>query len=208
MTTTAPSTPPKRSIGEKVLFAMSVIAGIAMFAIMLHTLANVAGRFLFNAPVANTIEIVSYWYMPILAYFGFVLAKVAKQSIDAPIVFDNLTWGNRRILVIAACVIATLFCALAAYYTLTGDAIHGMQTGKTAGVSSVVIWPVLFIPPIIFAVLTAMYIWEAVQAARGNFDDAVHDVEAELEASTSELESELRPTSDLDEVTTREENAR
>jgi TRAP-type C4-dicarboxylate transport system permease small subunit len=79
-------------LGGVALNAFRAISTIVVFALMLHTLANVALRYVFNSPLGGTLEYVSYWYMPIVAFLGMILAKQARQIIEAPILFDRLSW--------------------------------------------------------------------------------------------------------------------
>jgi TRAP-type C4-dicarboxylate transport system permease small subunit len=180
-----PMTSEDRKVGSRITAAISILGGAAIFAILLHTLANVVMRFFFNSPLPNAIEIVSYIYMLVLGYSGFLLAKFAKQTMDAPIIFDSLTWGNRRLLVIFASALAAIFCGATAYYTLTGEAIPGMLIGKTAGASTLVIWPTLFLVPVVFAVLAVSYVADTVNAVQGRFDDG-----SDLEAAFNEVAAE------------------
>lgn len=170
MNTQAPAPRGLRRAGDASLAVFRVVASVGIFALMIHTLANVVGRYAFNRPLPGTTEFVAYWYMPIVAFLGFVLAKQAKELIEAPLVFDNLTWGNRRMLVITNAAIAVVMCGLFAYYTFTGDALHGLKVGAVAGVSTISIVPVLFLPPLVFVILTCMYVYDIVRAFRGHID--------------------------------------
>src|SRR5690606_22861016 len=131
------------------------------------------------------------WYMLILAYSGFVAAKFAKQTMDAPIIFDKLNWGNRRLLMVFSHALVTVFCAVAAYFTLTGDALPAARIGKMAGASTLPVWPVLFIVPLVFGVLAVLYAIDTVRAVRGVFDEAPEDVQAVLAESEDEIRFEL-----------------
>ncbi|MDP3950269.1 TRAP transporter small permease [Microbacterium sp.] len=180
-------------VGKVITRIMMIVGVAAIFAIMAHTLANVFMRFVFNAPIPNAIEVISYWYMLILAYVGFVLAKLAKQAMDAPIIFDSLTWGNRRLLMIFSNALATAFCSIAAYFTLVSDALPSAQIEKTAGASTLPVWPVLFVVPVVFAVLAVLYAIDTVKAVGGHFDAEAEDLDAvladeDIEIGTEEIE--------------------
>lgn len=161
----------RRTLGSHALQVFNVIASAGILIMMLHVLANVAMRYLFNSPIAGTHEVVSYWYMPIVAFLGFVLAKNANQNVEAPLIFDRLTWGNRRVLVMLGATIGSVVCALFAYFTFTGEALHGLERRTTGGVSSVPIWPVFFLPSLVFLILTVMFAWDAYRAVRGDIGE-------------------------------------
>src|SRR5690606_18468278 len=97
------------------------------------------------------------------------------DMIEAPLIFDNLTWGNRRILVLIASAIGVVMCALWAYYGLQG-AIHAFEIKLQGGVSTIPVWPVHFLPPLIFVILAVMSGLEGVRALRGRIDTK-HDLD-------------------------------
>lgn len=151
----------------------NIIASLGIVVMMLHILANVFTRYLFNSPLPNTLEYVSFWYLPIVAALGFVLAKHANEFIDAPLIFDKLTWGNRRVLVIMFSGLGVVVCSAYAYFTFVNEALHGLKVQTTGGVSSLPIWPVFFLLPAVFLILVAMYLMDLIKAIRG--DLGVHD---------------------------------
>ncbi|HWK76302.1 TRAP transporter small permease [Microbacterium sp.] len=161
----------KPGTGSRPIKILEIIGAAVIFVMMLHTLANVVGRFAFNFPVLGTLEIVQYWYMPTIAFLGFIVAKFLNEHIEAPIIFDSLTWGNRRLLVIVNGILAVVTCLLFAYFTFVGQALHGVETGATAGASTVPIWPVMFLLPVVYLILSAQWAIDVLSAARGRIDE-------------------------------------
>lgn len=165
----------KPRFGARLIKILEIIAAAFIFVMMLHVLVNVVGRYAFNSPVRGTLEIVQYWYMPIVAFLGFIVAKHLNEHIEAPIIFDSLTWGNRRLLVIINALVAVATCLLFAYFTFFGQALHGLQIGATAGASTVPIWPVMFLVPIVYVTLSMQWAFDVIRAGRGQIverDDA------------------------------------
>lgn len=163
-TSTTPST------GGRLIKTLEIVGALFIFVMMLHILANVVGRFAFNTPVLGTLEFVQYWYMPIVAFLGFMVAKHLNEHIEAPIIFDSLTWGNRRLLVIINGVLAIATALLFAYFTFEGQALHGLAIGATAGASTVPIWPVFFLPPVVYVVLSFQWALDVFRATRGQIN--------------------------------------
>ncbi|MFU8945490.1 TRAP transporter small permease [Mycetocola zhadangensis] len=181
------------SVGGRVIKIIEVVGALAIFAMTLHVLANVVGRFFFNQPLQGTLEYVQYYYMPILCFLGFVVAKYLKSHIEAPLIFDNLTWGNRRALVIVNAGLAVVTTALFAYFTLTNEALHGLEVQATAGTSTIPVWPVYFLVPAVFIALAFMYAQDVVRAAHGEIDER-NEAEAALDEvfDESEFDTEIR----------------
>lgn len=177
--------------GALALKIFNIIASVGIVIMMLHILANVLTRYLFNSPLPNTLEYVSYWYLPVVAALGFVLAKQANEFIDAPLIFDKLTWGNRRILVIMFSGMGIVVCSAYAYFTFVNEALHGLKVQTTGGVSSVPIWPVFFLVPAIFAILAVLYLIDLVRAIRGEL--GVHDIpDDDVDGFAGQMGGELR----------------
>jgi len=167
-----------KTLGARALFVFQVISSVAIFVLMLHVLAHVFMRYVFNAPIQGTTEMVAYYYMPIVALLGFVLAKHAKEIIEAPLIFDNLTWGNRRILVVFSAGLAAIMTGLWTYFTFTEFALHGLKIRAVGGVSTIQVWPIFFLVPLVFLILCGMYVRDIVRAARGQIDEHRDEDEA------------------------------
>ncbi|GAA2853203.1 hypothetical protein GCM10010517_11020 [Streptosporangium fragile] len=152
--TASPATAPKRRHGVELL--IEVPAVIVTFVMMIHITANALLRALANSPLPNTLEIVQYWYLPTVAFLGFVAAQYRGQHIAADLVFQMLPDVTRRYVLALVFVLCTVLSAGFAWFSW-GEAVHAMQTGKTAGVSDVVAWPAYFLVPLAFASLTVQF---------------------------------------------------
>lgn len=181
--------------GALALRIFRIIASIGIVIMMLHILANVFTRYLFNSPLPNTLEYVSFWYLPIVSVLGFVLAKQANEFIDAPLIFDKLTWGNRRILVIMFSGMGLVVCSAYTYFTFVNEALHGLKVQTTGGVSSLPIWPVFFLVPVIFAILAVIYLVDLIKAVRGEL--GVHDAAAGGDVDGSAAQMDDKPETGL-----------
>lgn len=158
----------KGAIGH-IIKIVELVAAFGIFVMMGHILANVAGRFFFNKPLIFTQEIVGYVYLPIVALLGMMVAKYLNEHLQAPLIFDQLTWGNRRILVMISTFLVTAVCLLFVWFTFE-EALHGFLVKATGGVTTVQIWPVLWLVPITFFFLAVFWLAEGINAARGRLD--------------------------------------
>jgi len=128
---------------------LTLAAAAAIFLIVFHTLANVASRFLFNAPLPDTNEWISTWYLPIAVLAGFVLAEYKDEHIEATAVYDRLGARSRLVLAAFAQICVVALCILFIYFTAL-EALHAQQIGLRAGVTTVIIWPVKWLVPAAF----------------------------------------------------------
>ncbi|MGW5382215.1 TRAP transporter small permease [Nocardia sp. NPDC003963] len=148
---------------------IEVPAVIVLFVMMLHVTANALLRAFASSPIQNTLEITQYIYLPIIALLGFMAAQSRGEHIVADLVTHYFPRRVRRAVLATGYVAALIVMAGFARYGLA-EALHARDIGQTAGVSTVVSWPVLFLVPIAFAVLAVQLGFAAVRALRGGED--------------------------------------
>jgi TRAP-type C4-dicarboxylate transport system permease small subunit len=145
---------------------IEVPAVIVVFAMMLHVSANALSRSLLDHPLPNTLEVVQYWYLPIVALLGFVAAQARGQHIAADLIYERLPRSARPVVLGVLLLLSAAVCVAFAWYSWP-EALEAFETRRTAGVSSVPVWPVVFLVPAVFAVLSVQMVVAAVQAFRG-----------------------------------------
>lgn len=168
-----PSGPQDGPIG-RVLSWTSIPATIAMFLLMLHVVANAVMRYL-GQPIDGTLEQTAFWYMPLLAFFGFVVAQRRKEHIEARIMFDRMPIASQRAMEVVIHVVVISFCVLLAYFGWI-EAVDGRKIGRTAGASGVVIWPFVFAVPLGYVLMAVQVVMDLVRFVRTK-----QDTPAELE---------------------------
>lgn len=149
---------------------IEVPAVIVLFVMMIHVTANALLRAFASSPIQNTLEITQYIYLPIIALLGFMAAQSRGEHIVADLVTHYFPRPARRAVLSGGYILASIVTAGFAWFGLE-EALHARDIGQTAGVSTVVSWPVLFLVPIVFAVLTVQFGIAAVRALRGAEDD-------------------------------------
>ncbi len=154
---------------------IEVPAVITTFAMMVHITANALLRTFFDKPLPNTLEITQYWYLPVVAFLGFVAAQRRSQHIAADLIYERFPEVTKRY------VLAVMFL-LAAVVSLGfarfgwDEAVHAREIGKTAGVSDLVAWPPYFLVPLAFGSLTVQFLLAAARAVfRPEADHFVSD---------------------------------
>ncbi|GAA3742240.1 TRAP-type C4-dicarboxylate transport system permease small subunit [Spinactinospora alkalitolerans] len=183
-----PAPVPRRRHGLEL--CIEVPAVTVTFVMMLHITANALLRTFAQSPIPNTLEIVQYWYLPIVAFLGFIAAQHRGQHIAADLVYAMLPRPVRRAVLVGGCALCSVLSAGFAWFGW-GEAVHAMEIGMTAGVSEVVSWPAYFLVPFAFGSLTVQFALAAARAIRHPEADrgagGAGAVSADQEAS-SELE--------------------
>lgn len=153
---------------NRLLEAVSVIS---LLLLMVHTVANALLRYAAASPITGTNEFVGYWYLPLAALLGFSLAQRGGSHIEARLVFDRFPMANRIEIQLFGQVLTIALCVGFAYYGW-GEALDAWRVGLTGGMSAVVIWPMLFLVPFSFIVLTWQLVLDAVAVVRRRDPDA------------------------------------
>lgn len=136
---------------------LAVLTTIVLLMALLHIIVNALSRHFFESPIDATNELVAYWYMPILALVGFLVAHEQGEHIKVSLILDRLQEPSRRMfLVFARCLGIVLFVALA-WFGLE-EAIKNFSVGMTAGVTSIIIWPVSFVVPVVFVLMAILFV--------------------------------------------------
>ncbi len=145
---------------------IEVPAVIVVFIMMGHVTANALARSLFDNPLPNTLEIVQYWYLPIVALLGFVAAQARGQHIAADLIYQHLPHRARPYVLAALLLTSAATCVGFAWFSWP-EALQALETRRTGGVSAVPVWPVYFLVPAVFSVLSLQFFTEAWRVARG-----------------------------------------
>jgi TRAP-type C4-dicarboxylate transport system permease small subunit len=149
-------------VGRRFTQLIEVPAVIVTFLMMFHITLNALLRTFWNRPIDNTLEIAQFIYMPIVALLGFVAAQARGQHIAADLVFEKLPGVTRRFVGAGVSIVSALLCAVIAWFGW-GYATHAQEIGQTAGLTDIASWPVYYLIPAVFAVLTVQYLVAAVR---------------------------------------------
>lgn len=126
---------------------LGYLGGAGVILMMLHVVADVAMRFIFNHPVPATLEISQFWYMPMVIFLGLAVAERTDQHISAPIVYDRLTPRLKYEMTVISTVLSVLLLAGMSWFGLEEAMTLMQQEAKGIG-SGVAIWPTRFLVPI------------------------------------------------------------
>jgi TRAP-type C4-dicarboxylate transport system permease small subunit len=152
------------------------IAALTVVALMLHVVADVTMRFVFRSPVRDTIERVSFWWMPVIAYLGMAIAQEEKEHIDVPLVYMRTGVTSQVLMDVFRNGMTVAFLVVVTYFG-TISAMSRMERGEYR--AGVVVWPARFVVPIAAALFILYLVQQTVAIVR----DASHRVEQDQSAS-------------------------
>lgn len=143
---------------------LTVASALAMIAMMLHVVAHALLRSFLGSPIYGTNEMVTYWYLPIVALLGIPAAQLQKQHISVTLITDRFGSRTEGLFNAFACVLGAIVALGFAWFGL-GEAIDNMRTQSTAGVTNITTWPVYFVVPFAFSLLAYIYLTHALSAS-------------------------------------------
>lgn len=147
------------------LALIELLAVIGIFAMMFHVSLNAFMRTLFSAPLFGTLELTSFWYLPLVAALGFIAAQLRREHIKADLVFEMMPRFAQIITFVVVTVACATVSALIFYYGL-GEALHALSIGTTAGNTEYQTWFFQALTALAFLFLAVHYLTQVAVALR------------------------------------------
>jgi TRAP-type C4-dicarboxylate transport system permease small subunit len=125
------------------------IALIAGFLMMIHVTADVTGRYVFNRPLDGTTEIVSAYYMVVVAYLPWAFVARHDNHIAADI-FTRLFPPRLDYWVAILVKILTILYVSIFVWQTASQAIGQFRIREVwqAGTGFIAVWPMRWLPPV------------------------------------------------------------
>ena len=127
----------------------SMIGAICIVLMMLHVTADVAGRYLFNAPVPGTIVTVANYYMVILVFIAFGVAEEKRAHISVEFLTDLMPAGLQKTFMILSGVLTVWVISVLMIGGYT-EAVKKTNIGATMeqGSRMIEVWQSYWLVPI------------------------------------------------------------
>jgi TRAP-type C4-dicarboxylate transport system permease small subunit len=144
--------------------ALFVVAGITTLAMMVHVVADVSAKYLFNAPIWGTLETVSGYYMVILVFLP--LGHVVRN--EGHIIVELFTGrlSARSIAGLETVVGCLSFAFMCLFTWKTGEeALFRTFQGEVWDIAdgSMIIWPSRWVLPIGAGIMTCLLLFEIIR---------------------------------------------
>jgi TRAP-type C4-dicarboxylate transport system permease small subunit len=125
------------------------IALFAGFLMMLHVSADVSGRYFFGRPIEGTTEVVSAYYMVVVAYLPWAYLSRNDTHIAVDIFTRLMPMGFAHWLDVVVKVVVALYLVVFIYQT-GSQAINQTRIHEVwqAGTTYIPVWPSRWVPPV------------------------------------------------------------
>lgn len=138
-------------VQDGLLTLLALIGALAVIALMLHVVTDVAMRNLTNTPIPATYEIVTHYYMIALAFIPLAWVERGGGMVQVEVIEPflgprALSWSDRLVALIST----VIYGALAWFTWLT--AIKNYDTGVFVMAQNIPVatWPAYFLLPLGF----------------------------------------------------------
>jgi TRAP-type C4-dicarboxylate transport system permease small subunit len=137
---------------DKLSRMLAFVAAIGVVAMMVHVCADVISRLMTGASLPATVEMVSYYYMVLVAFLPLAWVERRGGMISVELIEFIMSERMRRISDAAVASLALGIYAVMAYASwLTAVKNYNTGTFVVALQTKIITWPGYFLPPAGFA---------------------------------------------------------
>jgi len=138
------------------------LAGVAVAAMMLHVTADIAGKYFLHAPIHGTLEIATYYYMPLVALAPLAVVQRRREHILVELFTQRFSVRLNALLDAVMALLTAAFFALIAWFALV-EALR--KTARNEFVYVVLfdlpVWPARWVVPVVAALVVAIALLQA-----------------------------------------------
>lgn len=143
--------------------ALMVLGAIALFAMMLHITADVAGKYLFNRPIVGTLETVARYYMVLVVFLPIAFVQLHRQHLMVEIFTLKVTGRGVAALDGAVALLGVVYAGILAWLVY-GQAVDQTALGEFVSLTyfDMPVWPSRWVLPLSFGLLCLVMLAQAV----------------------------------------------
>ena len=158
----------------RVVDLTTVLGALAVFLMMAHITADVAGKFLFNEPLPGTLVFVSRYYMVIVAFLSLAFAERRDAHISVEVVAERLAMGVQHRLGFFTTLLSAVIFGLLAWRGL-----EEAQSKQAIGAFileqdiAIPVWPSFYLLPLGAGLMSLVLAFKLVRHLYGGADAPV-----------------------------------
>jgi TRAP-type mannitol/chloroaromatic compound transport system permease small subunit len=164
-------------ISDMIAKVLATLAAGALLLMMFHVTLDVAGKYLLNAPIPGTAEVVASYYMVATVFLPLAWVEINNGSIVVELLYEQ--FGRRArtgALLLGTALSACFYGGLA--WLSWAPAIQSWRIGEMVeGTWRVVIWPTKFLLPLGLALACLVMVLRLVQILTGRYRAEMAPVE-------------------------------
>ena len=160
-------------LADKLSRMLAFVAAIGVLAMMIHVCADILSRVLTGASLPATVEMVSYYYMLLVAFLPLAWVERRGGMISVELLDFMLSPRMRRVSDLLIAALGVVIYAVMAYASWL-TAVRNYETGTfvVALQTKIITWPGYFLPPAGFALAAIIVAVRLLQIITGNEEPA------------------------------------
>jgi len=160
-------------LANKLSRMLAFVAAIGVLAMMIHVCADILSRVLTGASLPATVEMVSYYYMLLVAFLPLAWVERRGGMISVELLDFMLSPRMRRVSDLLIAALGVVIYAVMAYASWL-TAVRNYETGTfvVALQTKIITWPGYFLPPAGFALAAIIVTVRLFQIITGNEEPA------------------------------------
>ena len=157
------------SLADRLSQMLAFVGAIGVVAMMIHVCVDIIARLITGASLPATVEIVSYYYMVLVAFLPLAWVERNNGMISVELIDLMLTPTLMRISDAVVAALGAVIYAVLAYATWI-TAIDNFETGTfvIALQHKIITWPGYFLPPVGFALAAIIMVVRFIDIVTGN----------------------------------------
>ncbi|MDR5652637.1 TRAP transporter small permease subunit [Ruixingdingia sedimenti] len=164
-------------IAEKLTFLLGWIAGLTVVLMMIHVMVDVIGKYVFNAPLPGTAEVVAAYYMIGCVFLPLAWVEASGGSIVVEVIYEKVSPRARRVMLKLADIVSIIYYSVLGWFSW-GVATHAWRINETVdGIWRITTWPAKFLLPFGFAIAVIVIVLRLFLGERGKVRTAGHALE-------------------------------
>lgn len=154
-------------MADRVARSLALVGSVGVLALLVHVTLDVVTRNLFQHPIPATNEIVSRYYMVLIAFLPLAWVERNRSMVSVELIDGLLSPRVKRLSDTAVALLATAVYAAIAWVTWA-EALKSFATGSFVDVLGrrVPVWPTYFLPPAGFLLAALVTLLRAVTSLR------------------------------------------
>ncbi len=152
---------------DRVARGLALVGSIGVLALLVHVTADVVSRNLFRLPIPATNEIVSRYYMVLIAFLPLAWVERNRSMVSVELLDMAMSPAMKRASDALVALLAAVIYAVIAWVTWA-EALRAFNTGSFVDVLGrrVPVWPTYFLPPAGFLLAALVTLLRAVTSLR------------------------------------------
>jgi TRAP-type C4-dicarboxylate transport system permease small subunit len=147
-------------------WALTLVAAVATFGMMLLTTADASGRYLFNRPILAAYELTTNYLMIAAVFLAMPYAYRQGANIRVTFLVDRLGRGAKLVVAYVVQGISIVYCSVLVFATYQ-QARHMFRTGTVFVTLDLPLWPAHVIVCIGLFVTALMMLLDLAEVRRG-----------------------------------------